>query len=128
MPDAGELAERFRYGRRQFPHQVADARVDFLAAPAALEVAADDLVQRVVSQRDFLRQTQTLRQFRGQQTLERNFTTGPIGHAEQFGPDDGNHLFLFDELENVVPKKFLERWDRGKHGMNCYLEAPVESS
>ena len=49
MPDTREVAEDRRHGGRELLQQRADARVNFLASAAALNVAADHLVQRIVA-------------------------------------------------------------------------------
>ena len=116
MPDPRELPKRFGHGRRELLHQVADARVDFLAATAALEVTADDLVQRVVARAVFGRHAQALGEPGGEETLERNLAAGAIGDVEQFGPDDRNHATLIDVFEKIVPKKILLSGGGLKHG------------
>jgi len=115
VPDARELAERLGHSRRELLHEVAQARVDLLAASTTLEVAAHDLVERVVTGAVLGRHAQALGETLGEDAGQRNLTAHTVGHGQQFGANDRNDPTLVDVFEEVVPEKVLRRCGRIKH-------------
>ena len=116
MPDTREVAEDQRHGGREFLQQRADARINFLAPAAALEVATDDLVQRVVARAVVGGHAHALGEFLREHAHEREFTARAVGHREEFGADKGNHPLLPDVVEQIGPKKILVQWGGLKRG------------
>ena len=107
VPDAREHAQDRRHGGRELFHQRTDARVNLLAAAAALDVAGDDLMERVVARAVLRRHAESLGEFLREHAHEWQFPASAVGHGQQLGADNGNHALLLDIFEQVVPEKFL---------------------
>lgn len=99
VPDAREVAQDRWHGRREFFEQRADARVNLLAPAPALEVAAHDLVQCVVTRAVVGGDAEAFGEPLRKYAHERHLAAGAIRYREQFRADDRDDALLPDVFE-----------------------------